>query len=175
MIDLKLQLFGGRGSGGGRGRSGKTGGGGKVEKTAEQKVEEKIDALPKETANANYTEAGGDMRMNPIPSSREFNGDYDEFRDYVADLDPGAFSRAKVQEIPVADLYTVQDTVNANTMKGIVSKHGVDGAVTSKGLGDNGITVVKYRGEYVVMDGNHRAAIAKLAGKKTIRAEVVRK
>lgn len=40
MIDLKLQIFGGRGSGGGRGRSGKTGGGGMTKAEEDKRVAE---------------------------------------------------------------------------------------------------------------------------------------
>ena len=146
--------MGGRG-----GSSGMSGGGGSL-----------IDKLQRVAINEDWLyqpEPGQerDMRKNPIP----FVGvgkdmELDEKLDY--NFSTKVVSTQDNVEVNISSLKTLQPMVDVNGVK-----RALDGKA---GMG-NPVKVVEYHGQYYLMDGNHRAAAAKLRGQKTIRAKVIRR
>lgn len=77
---------------------------------------------------------------------------------------------AKFQEttLDIDSLKSEQGFINAETLKSLVDSYGTD-EVSGIATDDNtGIRVIKYNGEYIVIDGNHRANLALLKGQTQI-------
>ena len=82
-------------------------------------------------------------------------------------------------EIPVSLLRSTQSTVGKQQVSNIAlnpHKSIIDGTDESSMLhsyGDVGIVVGKYKGFYVIRDGNHRVNAAILRGQKTIKVKEI--
>lgn len=89
----------------------------------------------------------------------------------INNLDEVALRDSKVQEVNIKDIDTLQDYVEYQYMRNLLTSGKSLNA--EKGYTGNGeIILVKYGKKYYVLDGNHRAAALKLTGAKKIKANV---
>lgn len=104
-----------------------------------------------------------DLRINPIPfvgAGRDM--ELEEKLDY--DFYTKVTSRRQNVEVNVSDLKTLQP---------LVTQSGVDRAMRGGAGMNNPVKVVSYKGQLYVLDGNHRAALAKMRGDKTIKVTLI--
>lgn len=104
-----------------------------------------------------------DLRMNPIPfvgAGRDM--ELEEKLDY--DFYTKVTNRRQNAEVNVSDLKTLQP---------LVTQSGVDRAMRGGAGMGNPVKVVSYKGQLYVLDGNHRAALAKMRGDKTIKVTLI--
>ena len=78
--------------------------------------------------------------------------------------------RATMQDVPMNKIKPLQNGIDRNYTEQLI-KSGAD--MDSKGYSGTGeVILVKYKGTYWVLDGNHRVAAAKLLGQQTIKVRV---
>lgn len=187
MLVYNLQLFGGRGNSGDRG----TNEGKRINSQENRKMIDKINNLSNnlerdldgfdydnDVYRPDLQEAYRlkELRVNPIPMF-PWEKDYETFMraQEVADSPSRYFKNAKSTEVSVDKLTSVQGVVDARALREKVNSQGVDKAISSAGYGGEAIQVVQIGNNFIVVNGNHRASLAKLAGKKTIKVKLIRK
>lgn len=122
------------------------------------------DRLPTVRVNENWLyqpepfTPDSDIKKNPIPFVGIGNdADLDAKLNY--NYSTRVTNTRRDVEVNVDDLKTLQP---------FVTQSGVDRQLRGEGS-RNSVKVVQYKGQMYVTDGNHRAAIAKMRGDKTIR------
>ena len=126
----------------------------KPPKSKEPSVEEslaKAKALP--------ADSRGELK-NPIPLANTGKTNK-EIRNFVQDHED---DDVPVQKINLKDLKSAQDIVTKDSVLEMMEKYDESRA--------GAVMVARIKGQLVLLDGNHRAATAKLLGKATIKAKV---
>lgn len=130
-----------------------------------------VDALPryKDPRQRDYFD-DENWKQNQLKSVDKETADrLEKLYQSFTDADDAKFKEAVVK---VSDLKTSQEYVDAKKLKEMLESYDgqtITGAATD---GDNGIRVFKVDGEYIVIDGNHRANAALLQGQDDINVMV---
>ena len=119
-------------------------------------LERKIDALQEHVMGMVYTP------LNTLATFKEGA----EVQNIWSDFKPTEkkIKKLPVEELSINEIYTWQKTVNKEGLLNMLNgdtPHSSDMPVA-----------VKHNGKYVLVDGNHRAALAKLRGDKNINVRV---
>ena len=157
----------------GRGNSGlgKSGGGDKNilnVSVSDAEVLNRIDALPDLKGSLGEKE-------NPIPDYAIDHGfdAWDEAFELMQNTKYDDSTPHQFETVPMDKVFTLQAHVDPNTLKSKVNADGVANAIYSAGgLNNNPIRAIKMGNDYILVDGNHRAALAKLANLNKIKLEV---
>lgn len=130
-----------------------------------------VDALPryKDPRQRDYFD-DENWKQNQLESVDKETADrLEKLYQSFTDADDAKFKEAVVK---VSDLKTSQEYVDAKKLKEMLESYDgqtITGAATDD---DNGIRVFKVDGEYIVIDGNHRANAALLQGQDDIKVMV---
>ena len=110
-----------------------------------------------------------EMCVNPVPFiGNETNNAIDDLMEKIAEngIDPWDDEHSSVRSVNVSSIKANQPALDRVNMFNIMNE----------GLSDlefeDEICIVKFQNQYVLHDGNHRTALAKLAGRTSIKARV---
>ena len=125
-------------------------------------------------------------KINELPYDPTGHGDTPNIFPYTplkavmtgdsAKIDPYAPENQKDGFVRIAGLKSTQnylDTRNLAILSGELRNMTLNDLYDKRYPNQTSVVVLKKGKEYYVYDGNHRAALAKLLGKKTIRAKIV--
>ena len=115
----------------------------------------------------------GQFKKTVFPLAGANAGPDEQLEMYKISIDPIDMSVGKEEVVDLGTLKTVQTWTDSRKLNGIAKSIQDVDDMTPSGQTDGLPIVIKYKGEYILRDGNHRATVAKLSGKTSIRANVL--